>query len=154
MCFLQSLHQLSFFYSLQLHNPSLNWSDSFVFSLYKRCSFQFPYCTCTRHAATMTESMVISGYTCKDRSNSPAGRGFSPSTQSILPLYCCPPAKKGWFSQKLQQVSMFEHQGSMGVTSEAPHRTTLRLRLNVKIPFDKNWPSKTETSPCVFKYVL
>lgn len=53
---------------------------------------------------------------------------------------------------------MFEHQGSMGVTSEAvdlsPHRTTLRLRLNVKIPFDKNWPSKTETSPCVFKYVL
>lgn len=52
---------------------------------------------------------------------------------------------------------MFEHQGSMGDTSEAvdlsPHKITLSLRLNVKIPSDKNWPSKMEISPCVFKYV-
>lgn len=73
--------------------------------------------------------------------------------------YSCPPAKKGWFSWRLQQLSMFEHQGSMGDTSEAvdlsPHKTTLRLRLNINIniPFDKNWPSKMEISPCVFKYV-
>lgn len=52
---------------------------------------------------------------------------------------------------------MFEHQGSMGDTLEAvdlsPHKTTLRLKLNVNIPFDKKWPSKMGTSPCVFKYV-
>lgn len=101
--------------------------------------------------------MVISGYIFKDRSNSAAGRGFSLSTQNILPHYSCPPAKKGWFSQKLQQISMFEHQGSMEDTSEAvdlsPHKTTLRLRLNVNIPFGKKWPSKMGIGPCVFKYV-
>lgn len=95
--------------------------------------------------------MVISGCIFKDRSNNPAGRGFSPSTQSILPHCSYPPAKKGWFSQKFQQISMFEHQGSMGDTLEAvdlsPHKTTLRLKLNVNIPFDKNGPLKWEPVP-------
>lgn len=53
---------------------------------------------------------------------------------------------------------MFEYQGSMGDTLEAvgfsPHKTTLRLGLNVKIPSDKNRPSKMEIGPCVFKYVV
>lgn len=58
----------------------------------------------------------------------------------------------------MQHISMSEHQGSMGDSSEAVdlslHKITLRLRLNVKIPFDRNYPSKIEISLCVFKYVL